>query len=170
MREYELVYIGQPQLSNAEIENINSRIQKTIEKYNGNLFYAKSMGKKNLAYIIKKQTKGHYFLVCYAAEGNCTGEIERFLNIDENILRFLTVVKSKKVDVAARLAEIEARGEALSVDAETTIENDAVKTAAKIVEGAGKDNLEDDLNIDNKNIKEGEKTDETSKDIEKEEK
>ena len=95
-----------------------------IERHDGQLFYSRNMGKRNLAYRIKKQIKGLYYDVCYAAESDCVADIERFLRIDENVLRFLTVLKAEKVDVEARLAEIEARGEGLAeeVDEEILIE------------------------------------------------
>ncbi len=118
MREYETVYIAQPQLTDAQVSQLNTRLKSLIEKHDGRLFYARSLGKKNLAYRIKKQTKGIYFCLDYTAAGGCITELERSLMLDENILRFLTVVKAEKVDVEARAAEIEARGEALHVTEE----------------------------------------------------
>lgn len=112
MREYETVYIAQPQLSDAQLSQINTKLKGLIEKHDGRLFFAQGMGKKNLGYRIKKQTKGVYFCLDYAAAGGCISELERSLMLDENILRFLTVVKTEKVDIDARAAEIEARGEA----------------------------------------------------------
>lgn len=113
MREYETVYIASPQLTDAQVGQINQKLKGIIERYDGRLFYAKSMGKKGLAYRIKKQTKGIYFCLDYAAAGQCVNELERNMMLDENVLRFMTVVKAEKVDVDARAAEIEARGEAV---------------------------------------------------------
>lgn len=118
MREYETVYIAQPLLSDAQINQLNGKLKGVIEKYDGRLFYARGMGKKNLAYRIKKQSKGIYFCLDYAAAGNCVSELERNLMLDENVLRFMTLVKAQKVDIDARAAEIEARGEAASVSEE----------------------------------------------------
>jgi small subunit ribosomal protein S6 len=113
MREYETVLIYQPQLNDNQVNQIHGKIQGFIDKHDGRLFYARSMGKRNLGYRIKKQTKGIYYCLDYAAGGGCVNEIERNLMLDENVLRFLTVVKAEKIDVDARAAEIEARGEAL---------------------------------------------------------
>jgi len=118
MREYETVYIAQPQLSDAQVSGINGKLKVIIEKHDGRLFYARNMGKKNLAYRIKKQSKGIYFCLDYAASGGCVTELERSLILDENVLRFLTVVKNEKIDVDARAAEIEARGEDKAVQEE----------------------------------------------------
>lgn len=113
MREYETVYILQPQIADAQASQMNEKIKSLIEKYDGRLFYARSLGRKNLSYRIKKQTKGTYFVLDYAAQGDCVKDLERSLMLDENVLRFLTVVKAEKIDVDARAAEIEARGEDL---------------------------------------------------------
>jgi len=115
MREYETVYIMQPQLTEAQVNQLNTKVQGFVEKHGGRLFYARSMGKRNLAYRIKKQTKGIYFCLDYAAGGGCVNEIEHNLMLDENVLRFLTTVRAEKIDVDARAAEIEARGEAAPV-------------------------------------------------------
>ncbi len=124
MREYELVYITQPQFSQTQLDQLNNRLKTLIEKDKGHLFYARSLGQKKLAYRINKQSKGTYYSLCYAANGVCNTEIERLLRFDENVLRFLTVLKNEKVDVQARAAEIEARGESAA-------ENEQEKTAAK---------------------------------------
>ena len=112
MREYETVYIASPQLTDAQVAQINQKIKVIIERFDGRLFYARNLGKKNLAYRIKKQTKGIYFCLDYAAAGQCVNDLEHNLMLDENVLRFLTIVKADKVDIDARAAEIEARGEA----------------------------------------------------------
>ena len=116
MREYETVLITQPNITDNDQAKINNRISSLIEKHSGKLFFAKSLGRKNLAYSIKKQTKGYYTCIDYTAEGGIVNEIERGLRIDENVLRFLTVVKNENVDIETRLAEITARGEDVSVE------------------------------------------------------
>ena len=126
MREYETIYILQPQLSEAQLKTINGRIKDLIERHDGRLFYARNMGTKNLAYRIKKQSKGVYYALDYVAAGDCVADLERTLLLDENVLRFLTVVKNKKVDVEARAAEIEARGEGLSMPEEKESEAKSV--------------------------------------------
>ncbi len=136
MREYETVYIAQPQVTDAQAGQINAKIKVIIEKHDGRLFYARSMGKRNLAYRIKKQTKGLYCCLDYTAGGKCISELERSLMLDENVLRFLTTIKAEKVDVEARAAEIEARGEAAPVVEEK--ESHHVETGAKPVDPAVK--------------------------------
>ena len=111
MREYECVYIANPELTDSQVTELNDRTKAIVEKNEGHFFYARSMGKRRLAYPINKQSKGIYYCVDFAAGGNTVAEIERMYRLNENVMRFLTVVKSEKVDVEARRAEIAARGE-----------------------------------------------------------
>jgi len=123
MREYETVYIAQPQLTDAQISQLNTKLKGIIEKHDGKLLFARNMGKKNMAYRIKKQAKGIYYCLDYAAGGGCVNELERNLMLDENVLRFLTILKAEKIDIDARMAEIEARGEALQSYGEREVES-----------------------------------------------
>ena len=92
IREYETVFITQPNLSESQQKQMLERIGSLIERHEGRLFYARNMGKRTLAYPIKKQIKGLYTCLDYASTGGAVGELERNLRLDENVLRFLTVV------------------------------------------------------------------------------
>ncbi len=116
MREYETVFITQPNMSESDQLKYNEKLTSLIERHSGKLFYARNMGKRTLAYPIAKNTKGFYTCLDYAADTKAVEEIERGMRIDENVLRFLTVVKNEEVDVEARAAEVIAKGEGLSVE------------------------------------------------------
>ena len=111
MKEYETVYIAKPHLTEAQTQQLNERIQGLIEKKEGRFFYARNMGKRRLAYPIAKQIKGIYYCVDYAAGGDVVTDVERMFRLNEDVIRYLTVVKAETVDVEARAAEIAARGE-----------------------------------------------------------
>ena len=111
MKEYETIYITHPNLTDSQQTQIDERLRSVVEKRKGRVFFHRSMGKKPLSYRIKKQTSGVYMLMDYAAEGGAVSELERYFRLDENILRFLTVIREEKVDVEARAAEVVARGE-----------------------------------------------------------
>lgn len=111
MREYETVFITQPNLTDSQQKQFVERLKSLVEKHQGRVFFARDMGKKSLAYPIGKQRKGIYTCLDYAAGGAVVSDLERSLRLDENVLRFLTVVKVEDVDVEARAAEVIARGE-----------------------------------------------------------
>lgn len=134
MREYETVIITKPDLPETEFNQTGDKIKAIIEKHDGRFFYARSMGRKSLAYPIRKQTKGVYTCLDYAAVGPTVSELERMLRIDDSVLRFLTVLKNEDVDVEARAAEIVARGEdrAPSVEEESRETRTGTRTETKV--------------------------------------
>jgi small subunit ribosomal protein S6 len=104
VREYELVYIIQPDASPEREKEIQSRVDDIISRNGGTTLHWDDWGKRKLAYEIKKFQKGHYLLVTFLGMGQFIPEIERVLRLDPDILRFLTVKTNESVkDVAARL-------------------------------------------------------------------
>jgi len=122
MREYETVVITKPDLAESQFNQTGDKIKAIIKKNDGHLFFARDMGRKSLAYPIRKNTKGVYTCFDYAAAGQTVSELERALRIDDGVLRFLTVVRREDVDVEARAAEVVARGEDVSAKAEEDVE------------------------------------------------
>ena len=107
MREYETVLITRSDCSPEQLEHIKDKINSVVAKHSGKVFMWRDMGSKTLAYPIKKEKKGQYAYVDYAAESACMKDLEFQLKYDEHILRFLSVVINDKVDVLARGNEIE---------------------------------------------------------------
>jgi len=130
MKEYETVYITTPELPETQATQLNDRIKSLVEKHQGTFFFSRSMGKKKLAYQINKQTKGAYYCVDYTANGDVVAELERMFRFDENVMRYLTVVKADTVDVEARRAEIAARGE----DRQEAVVTETVAVEKEVVE------------------------------------
>ena len=107
LREYELVYVVQPDATTEREQEIARRIDEVIASSNGaDILIKDDWGKRKLAYEIKKFQKGHYVQVNYLGTGPEVREIERRLRIDPDVLRFLTVQVSEDVrDIEARRKE-----------------------------------------------------------------
>lgn len=112
MREYEFVYVVQPDATPEREAEIHQRIDGVIDSTQGRLLLRDDWGKRRLAYEIKKFQKGHYFQVNYLGEGKEVSEIERLMRIDADVLRFLSVQASDEVgDIEARIVEAKVQGE-----------------------------------------------------------
>ena len=149
MKEYETVYITQPDLNEKQIGELNDRVKSIVEKNKGTLFFARSMGTKKLAYTIGKRNKGIYYCLDYAAEGPTVHEIERAFRLNEDVIRFLTVEKAEKVDIEARRAEIAARGEDKPV--ETKVETEVkVEEKVEIKEEGEKEEVKVETEVETK--------------------
>ena len=104
LREYELIYLLNPDLTAEREAEIHARLDSTIEKGEGILLLRDDWGRRKLAYELQKMQKGHYFLVSFLGSGAFINDLERDLRLDSDVLRFLTVQTHDRVrDVPARI-------------------------------------------------------------------
>lgn len=88
---YETVFILRPDLTDEGTKKVTDKIAELIGRFHGQLGASKDLGKRQLAYRIAKQVKGHYFQLNYRGTGQVVEELERFLRLSEEVIRFLTV-------------------------------------------------------------------------------
>jgi len=115
MREYETVYILDPAMTEAEVKGSLTKYSDIIAHHNGSIFRSANLGKKNLAFRIKKQTKGYYIAFDYCGDNTVVSDMERNLKLDEKILRYLTVKMDEDVDVEARKQQLIDEAKALEL-------------------------------------------------------
>jgi small subunit ribosomal protein S6 len=105
VREYETTFIVQPEISDEGREGILVKLDGLLEKQGAVRLGLDDVGKRKLAYEIRKFQKGHYYTLQYLDRGAVVKEVERQLRLEESILRFLTVmVNEEVVDIEARKA------------------------------------------------------------------
>jgi len=93
LREYETTFIVVPNLSDEETNSEVENYRELVEKEGGKEIEIEIMGKRKLAYEIKKHDEGFYAVLRYRTGGRTelVSELERRMRTDENILRFLTI-------------------------------------------------------------------------------
>ena len=110
MREYELTIIIQPEISEEGSKAILERIDDIMADGTATRLLCDDLGKRKLAYEIKKFHKGHYYQLSFLDEGQCVPGMERTLRLEESVLRFLTVkVTDQVLDIEGRIAEAKER-------------------------------------------------------------
>ena len=113
MRRYETIAILDPDLSEEGRAPVFDRLTQLIPAQNGFLVKLDEWGARRLAYDIKKKTRGYYVCIDLCGDGALVDEMERFFRIDDRVLKYMTVVLDKDVDLEALKAEIaEAKAEA----------------------------------------------------------
>lgn len=95
-RVYESVIIINATLEDPQIEAEVEKIKDFIQKNNGEIRAVEKWGRRRLAYPIKKKNNGFYALYEFKAPGDIVGKLERQYQLNENIIRFLTVELDKK--------------------------------------------------------------------------
>ncbi|MFC1814995.1 30S ribosomal protein S6 [Thermodesulfobacteriota bacterium] len=106
MQRYETIVIVAPDLSDEQHEPIFNRITELIPQHDGLLVKIENWGIKKLAYEIKKKARGYYSRIDYCGSGPLVDEIERFFRIDDRVLKYMTVLLEKQVDMVSIQAEI----------------------------------------------------------------
>jgi small subunit ribosomal protein S6 len=92
MREYELVFIVHPDLDETATNEIAERVKSWITEAGGTVDKVDPWGKRKLAYPIRKQNDGQYFLFNAHIPPSFVIELERNLRFLEPVIRFLITV------------------------------------------------------------------------------
>ena len=93
MRKYEIMYILRADLEEEARKEVMAKLANIITSKGGEVTKTdESMGLRELAYPIKKETKG-YYVVLKANMGNeAINEFNRLVRIDNSVLRHLITV------------------------------------------------------------------------------
>lgn len=94
MRKYETLMVLHPELPEAQIRETIDRAKRLIEEHGGRADQVQEWGVRELAYEIRKQTRGYYVLIEYSADASVLQELERTLKIADEVLRFISVAAS----------------------------------------------------------------------------
>ena len=95
MNKYETVFIINP---NVEEEGIKALIQKFSDLINndGKVEEVNEMGKRKLAYEIKKNKEGYSVAIDFEANPTLITELERIYRITDDVIKFITVRKDEE--------------------------------------------------------------------------
>ena len=91
MKKYEISFIVRPDLEKEAVEKIAKEYENVLVKNKANILSSKELGQKELAYTIKGQKTGFYYLVNVESESEAIDEFNRLATIDENILRHIII-------------------------------------------------------------------------------
>ncbi|MEM1094919.1 MAG: 30S ribosomal protein S6 [Bacteroidota bacterium] len=94
---YELTYIINAVLNDDQIKNVVARVQEIIEKNGGEVVDTDEWGSRRLAYPIEKKRNGYYVNLYANLIGPSIPRIERSMEIDDDILRYLTLRMDAKM-------------------------------------------------------------------------
>ena len=104
MNCYEHTFILRQDLSEVQSRKIIEKYQNIITKNSGKVLKTEEWGLRNLTYEIKKNKKGFYFHIKFEGDGITIEKLEKEENIDDAMLRFLTI-KVKKIDLETNYFE-----------------------------------------------------------------
>ncbi len=92
MNKYESVVIINPNVEENSLKELIERF-KTLINTDGNVEQVNELGKKKLAYEIKKNKEGYYVVYDFEAKPSLIAELERNYRITDEVLKFIVVKK-----------------------------------------------------------------------------
>ena len=92
MNKYESVIIINPSLEEQGIKDVITKFTDLINS-DGKVENVDEMGRRKLAYEIKKQSEGYYVVYIFEANPEFIKELERIYRITDSIMKFITIRK-----------------------------------------------------------------------------
>ena len=90
-RTYELMFIVRPDMTEEDQDKLISTLETAVTSSGGQVKNVEKMGKRRLAYIVRKFHDGLYVLLSFEGSGGLVHELERRLRVTEPVIKFLTV-------------------------------------------------------------------------------
>src|SRR5579875_3241118 len=90
-RSYEIMFIVRPDIEEAEIDKIVETFSGYVTNGGGTVKQTEKMGRRRLAYTVRKFNDGFYVLLIVDAPASLIAEIERRLRVSEQVIKFITV-------------------------------------------------------------------------------
>jgi small subunit ribosomal protein S6 len=104
-RTYEVMYIVRPDLEEADLEKLIEGFNTVVTTGGGEVTNIEKLGRRRLAYIVRKFQDGIYVLLHISADGPLVAELERRLRVTEQVIKFITVRTDEE---NKRLAKVKA--------------------------------------------------------------
>lgn len=140
LREYETVFVINPDLTEDAVGELIERFKGIIEKEGGTFLREDRWGKRKMAFEMKKNPRGNYVLIHYLSVHAAVAEMERISRNSDQVIRFITDLKGAVSDVEAKKAEVE---KYVRDKAAERARLEAERAAAAAAEAAGEAPAED---------------------------
>jgi small subunit ribosomal protein S6 len=104
-RLYEVMFIVRPDVEDEEADKLIENLSATVKTGGGAVKTAEKLGRRKLAYQVRKFNDGNYILLTIEADGATVLELERRLRVTEQVIKFITVRMDQE---EKRLAKVKA--------------------------------------------------------------
>ena len=91
MALYEHVFLARQDLAQAQVDALAETATKIVEDNDGKVTKVETWGLRSLAYKIAKNRKAHYVMLNIDAPAGVVAELERQTQINEDVIRYMTV-------------------------------------------------------------------------------
>jgi small subunit ribosomal protein S6 len=90
-RFYEVMFIVRPDVLEEDLDKLVENFSATVTSGGGAIRAIEKLGRRKLAYTVRKFNDGNYVLLTIDADGKLVAELERRLRVTEPVIKYLTV-------------------------------------------------------------------------------
>jgi small subunit ribosomal protein S6 len=129
-RTYEIMFIVRPDIPDEELDKLIAGLEANITQGGGTIKSTEKLGRRKLAYMVKKFNDGNYVLLTITAEGSLVAEIERRLRVSEPVIKFISVRMDEEEKRVAKIKAIRATRKKLSAQPASAVPGTVDPTSA----------------------------------------
>lgn len=129
-RTYELMFIVRPDMTDEDLEKLISTLQSVVPASGGTVKSVEKMGKRRLAYTVRRFNDGIYVLMIVEGGGPVIHELERRLRVTEPVIKFLTVRVDEEQKRLAKIKALRDAKKKVSAQPAASTEESAAAPAA----------------------------------------
>lgn len=115
-RVYEVMFIVRPDAAEEDVDKLIEGFTATVTNGGGTVKATEKMGRRKLAYVVRKFADGNYILLTIEANGAVVAELERRLRVSEPVIKFITVRMDEEEKRLAKIKAIRASRRKLSAE------------------------------------------------------
>lgn len=113
-RFYEVMFIVRPDVADEDLDKLITGLEQTVTTGGGNVRSTEKLGRRKLAYMVRKFGEGNYVLLTIDADGVLVAELERRLRVSEPVIKFITVRMDEEEKRLDKIKKIRASRKKLS--------------------------------------------------------
>lgn len=113
-RFYEVMFIVRPDIEDADLDKLIAGFEQTVTNGGGTVRSTEKLGRRKLAYLVRKFNDGNYVLLTIDADGKLVAELERRLRVSEPVIKFITVRMDEEDKRLAKVRAIRATRKKIS--------------------------------------------------------
>ncbi len=113
-RFYEVMFIVRPDVADEDLDKLIAGFEQTVTSGGGQVRSTEKMGRRKLAYVVRKFSEGNYILLTIDANGALVAELERRLRVSEPVIKFITVRMDEEDKRLSKIKAIRATRKKLS--------------------------------------------------------
>jgi len=138
-RIYELMFILRPDMTEEDQDKLISNLEGQVGTAGGTVKSVERMGKRRLAYLVRKFQDGIYVLMVLEGDGAMVKEVERRLRVTEPVIKFITVrvdEEQKRLAKIKAIRDTKVRGKGASAQEAAAAAGEPAAAAAEPAESA----------------------------------